>query len=112
MAIYNLDIPSTEEINLLTQFIIERRYLFIKCSSYIPQSNLLLSHISLLQEHDNLLDDHRKISIEEYSVQATNSHLRFCEQHEDQPYTMGCRVCHKLICTTCISNPGICSNGK
>ena len=89
----------------------ERRYLFIKRSSYIPQS-YLLSHISLSQGHDEWLDDHRKIGIEEYAVQATNSHLIFCEQHEDQPYTMGCRVCHKLICTICISNPGICSNGK
>ena len=89
----------------------ERRYLFIKRSSYIPQS-YLLSHIYFSQGHDELLDDHRKISIEEYSVQATNSHLRFCEQHGDQPYTMGCRVCHKLICTTGISNAGICSKGK
>ena len=112
MVVFDMvDHRSIEEINLLIQFIIERRYLFIKCYPYVPQINLL-SHIYFSQGHDEWLDDHRKISIEEYSVQATNSHLRFCEQHEDKPYTMGCKVCHKLICTTCISNPGICSNGK
>ena len=65
-----------------------------------------------LQLHDEVNDDHKKINIENYRVQASKLEIKTCEEHKDQPYSLGCKVCLTLICMRCLPELDICSNGK
>ena len=59
-----------------------------------------------------LHDDHKKINMEDYKVQSTKLEIKTCEEHKDQPYSLGCKVCLTIICNRCVSGLDICSNGK
>ena len=50
--------------------------------------------------------------MEDYKVQSTKLETKTCEEHKDQPYSLGCKVCLTIICNRCVSGLGICSNGK
>ena len=57
-------------------------------------------------------DDHTVIKMVNYQGQATKLEIKTCEEHKDQPYSLGCKACLILICTQCVSGLDICSNGK
>ena len=50
--------------------------------------------------------------MEDYKVQSTKLEIKTCEEHKDQPYSLGCKVCLTIICMRCVSGLDICSNGK
>ena len=50
--------------------------------------------------------------MEDYKVQSTKLEIKACEEHKDQPYSLGCKVCLTLVCTRCVFGLDICSNGK
>ena len=65
-----------------------------------------------LQWHDELTDGHKKINIEDHRVQSSKLDIRTCEEHKDQPYSLGCKVCLTLICMRCLPELDVCGNGK
>ena len=52
------------------------------------------------------------MNMEDYKVQSTKLEIKTCEEHKDQPYSLGCKVCLTIICNRCVSGLDICSNGK
>ena len=50
--------------------------------------------------------------MEDYKVQSTKFEIKTCEEHKDQPYSLGCKACLTLICNRCVPQLDICSNGK
>ena len=65
-----------------------------------------------LQEHDIVLDDHSRLTIDEYLVQATKMEVRTCTEHENQPFTLGCKVCHTVVCMKGLAELDKCTNGN
>ena len=50
--------------------------------------------------------------MEDYKVQSTKLEIKTCEEHENQPYSLGCKVCLTIICMRCVFGLDNCSNGK
>ena len=50
--------------------------------------------------------------MEDYKVQSAKLEVKTCEEHKDQPYSLGCKACLTIICTRCLPGLDICSNGK
>jgi len=48
----------------------------------------------------------------EYKARAAKLEKRMCETHADVEYSLGCKVCLKLLCTHCVPTAGVCVNGK
>ena len=59
-----------------------------------------------------MLDDHSRLTIDEYLVQATKMEVRTCTEHENQPLTMGCKVCHTVVCMKGLAGLDKCTNGN
>ena len=57
-------------------------------------------------------DDHTVINMADYQGQSTKLQVKTCEEHKNQPYSLGCKVCLTIICTRCVPELDICSNGK
>ena len=52
------------------------------------------------------------MNMEDYKVQSTKLEIKTCEEHKDQPYSLGCKACLTIICTRCVPELDNCSNGK
>ena len=50
--------------------------------------------------------------MEDYKVQSAKLEVKTCEEHKDQPYSLGCKACLTIICTRCVFGLDNCSNGK
>jgi len=57
-------------------------------------------------------DDHRKMTISDYRIQAKRLERRVCPKHTDQQISLGCRVCVQLFCMQCLSGIESCVGGK
>jgi len=56
-------------------------------------------------------EEHSRLSMTEYKVRAAKLEKRMCETHANIEYTLGCKVCLKLLCTKCVSTAGLCEDG-
>jgi len=57
-------------------------------------------------------EEHSRINMTEYKARAAKLEKRMCETHANVEYSLGCKVCLKLLCTQCVSTAGVCDNGK
>jgi len=57
-------------------------------------------------------EEHSRIDMTEYKARAAKLEKRMCETHADVEYSLGCKVCLKLLCTQCVSTAGVCDDGK
>ncbi|XP_067940641.1 uncharacterized protein [Watersipora subatra] len=72
---------------------------------------LCLNNYSL-SGHDEMLEEHHKITILEYLAQQQKAKVSSCPNHKDQQYILGCRVCYVLSCLKCVSDLPTCDNGS
>ena len=69
--------------------------------------------VFLPQNHNEALDDHKRITMDEYKKEYRKVEIRRCEKHTDHVYSVACKKCHGVFCVKClISKSENCSNGK
>ena len=66
----------------------------------------------MLQTHNEFLDDHRRICMDEYKREYRKMETRYCNIHTDQVYLMVCRECSLVSCIDCVDELTDCSAGK
>ena len=66
----------------------------------------------LFQSHNDVLDDHKTLTMKEYQKQAGRLETRMCIEHKDQVCSLGCGVCLSVFCSSCITPHIICRSGK
>ncbi|XP_067939125.1 uncharacterized protein [Watersipora subatra] len=49
--------------------------------------------------------------MEQFELQRSSQQGRVCVDHDNKPFTIGCRKCLKIICSGCRSSAEICSDG-
>ncbi|XP_067945007.1 uncharacterized protein [Watersipora subatra] len=64
-----------------------------------------------LESHDEMLEEHHKITILEYITQQQKAKVSSCRKHEDQQYVLGCNVCYVLSCLKCVPDLPVCEQG-
>jgi len=64
-----------------------------------------------IQSHDDTSDDHQKMTISDYRIQAKRVEKRVCPKHTAYLYSLGCRVCVQLFCVQCVSPSNLCGGG-
>jgi len=64
-----------------------------------------------IQSHDDTNDDHQKMAISDYRIQAKRLEIRVCPKHTAYPYIHGCKVCVQLFCVQCVSSTNFCVGG-
>jgi len=57
-------------------------------------------------------EEHSRINMTEYKARAAKLEKRMCETHADVEYSLGCKVCLKLLCTQCVPAAGVCDDGR
>jgi len=65
-----------------------------------------------IQSHDDTNDDHQKMTISDYRIQAKRLERRVCPKHTAYPYSLGCKVCIQLFCVQCVSSGNLCVGGE
>ena len=88
-------------------FILEKPAMFVYRDS---KKSIFL--IIFLQSHNDLLDGHETLKIEEYQKQSGRLETRMCREHKDQIYSLGCGACLSVFCLACITPFNICRDGK
>ena len=64
------------------------------------------------QSHNDALDDHRRIRMDEYKRDYRKLETRYCDKHPREVYSMVCENCYEICCVSCVRNIGLCANGK
>ena len=78
----------------------------------LVQSQFDLLCVYVLQAHNFALDDHKRITMDEYEKEYRKVEIRRCETHTDQAYSVACNKCNQVFCATCVTvNPGKCTDG-
>ncbi|XP_067944879.1 uncharacterized protein [Watersipora subatra] len=62
--------------------------------------------------HDEMLEEHHKITILEYLTQQQKAKVSSCPNHKDQQYILGCGVCYVLSCLKCVSELPTCDTSS
>jgi len=57
-------------------------------------------------------EEHSRIDMTEYKARAAKLEKKMCETHADVEYSLGCKVCLKLLCTQCVPTAGVCDDGR
>ncbi|XP_067944188.1 uncharacterized protein [Watersipora subatra] len=65
-----------------------------------------------LEYHDEMLEEHHKITILEYLTQQQKAKVSTCPKHKELQYVLGCEVCYVLSCLKCVSVLPICDTGS
>ncbi|XP_067944874.1 uncharacterized protein [Watersipora subatra] len=65
-----------------------------------------------LEDHDELLEEHHKITILEYLTQQQKAKVSSCPKHKDQQFVLGCKVCYVLSCLECVPDLPSCDTGS
>ncbi|XP_067944888.1 E3 ubiquitin-protein ligase TRIM56-like [Watersipora subatra] len=65
-----------------------------------------------LEGHDEMLEEHHKITILEYLTQQQKVKVSSCPKHKDQQYVLGCGVCYVLSCLKCVPDLTACDTGS
>ena len=76
---------------------------------YYRQRNIMFFYH---QSHNDALDDHRRITMDEYKKEYRKVEIRHCETHKDNVYNVACEKCHEVFCVKCILRPTPCTDGK
>ncbi|XP_067949534.1 uncharacterized protein [Watersipora subatra] len=67
------------------------------------------------QKHKEFFKDfgesHKTMNMEQFEQQKSWQQSRVCVDHDNKPFTIGCRKCLKMVCSGCLSSAGSCSNG-
>ena len=63
------------------------------------------------QWHDDLNEDHKKLSVAEYRQQLGKLETRKCMRHTGQTYITGCRSCLSVFCAKCMTEKTTCDGG-
>ena len=51
--------------------------------------------------------------MDEYKTEYRKVEIRRCEKHPDQVFTVACKKCYEVVCSTCIVlRPEVCYDGK
>ncbi|XP_067944981.1 uncharacterized protein [Watersipora subatra] len=65
-----------------------------------------------LEYHDEMLEEHHKITILEYLTQQQKAKVSTCPKHKELQYVLGCQVCYVLSCLKCVSDLPACDTGS
>ncbi|XP_067945479.1 uncharacterized protein [Watersipora subatra] len=65
-----------------------------------------------LESHDEMLEEHHKITILEHLAQQQKVKASSCPKHKDQQYILGCEVCYVLSCLKCVPDLTTCDTGS
>ncbi|XP_067944875.1 uncharacterized protein [Watersipora subatra] len=65
-----------------------------------------------LECHDEMLEEHHKITILEYLTQQQKAKVSSCPKHKDQQFVLGCKVCYVLSCLECVPDLPSCDTGS
>ena len=71
-----------------------------------------MSDYVCLQSHNDALDDHRRIRMDEYKRDYRKLETRYCEKHPKEVYSTSCEKCFNVFCAGCMHKLGLCSDGK
>ena len=86
------------------------------CTEFLNHSIALSSEkipcFFYFQSHNDALDDHRRITMDEYKKEYRKVEIRHCETHKDKVYNVACEKCHEVFCVKCMLRPTSCSDGK
>ncbi|XP_067939055.1 transcription intermediary factor 1-beta-like [Watersipora subatra] len=64
-----------------------------------------------LEQHDNALDGHHKISMAQYLSNKSQNLSDICTKHENQLLVFGCKVCRTTSCVKCVADSTKCEKG-
>ncbi|XP_067930884.1 uncharacterized protein [Watersipora subatra] len=64
-----------------------------------------------LEPHDELLEEHHKITILEFLSLQQKAKVSNCPKHPDQQFILGCGVCYVLSCLKCVPGLPTCDTG-
>jgi len=59
-----------------------------------------------------MCDDHQKMVMSDYKLQAARLKARVCPKHKGHPLSVGCKACVQLFCVQCLSETNSCIAGK
>ena len=65
-----------------------------------------------IQSHNDALDDHRRIRMDEYKRDYRKLETRYCEKHPKLVYSIACSKCGCVFCADCLGRIENCSDGK
>ena len=65
-----------------------------------------------MQSHNDALDDHRRIRMDEYKRDYRKLETRYCEKHPKHVYSMACTKCAMIFCANCTGKIDTCSDGE
>ena len=68
--------------------------------------------LSILQSHNDALDDHRRIRMDEYKRDYRKLETRYCEKHPKEVYCMACENCTEAFCVKRLESTIVCTNGN
>ena len=49
--------------------------------------------------------------MDEYKKEFRKLEIRYCEKHTNRVYSLACKTCHEVFCSTCVAGLQKCSNG-
>ena len=65
-----------------------------------------------LQGHNFSLDDHKRITMDEYKKEYRKVEIRNCEKHTDRVYSLACKRCNEVFCSKCMMGHQLCTDSK
>ena len=71
-----------------------------------------MSDYVCLQSHNDALDDHRRIRMDEYKRDYRKLETKYCEKHPKEVYSLCCEKCFNVFCAGCVPQISMCSDGK
>ncbi|XP_067939053.1 uncharacterized protein [Watersipora subatra] len=95
----------------LNMFSIGLNALHIKMVSGLSEVRKLSFFWVDLQQHDNALDGHHKISMAQYLSNKSQNLSDICTKHEHQLLVFGCKVCRTTSCVKCVADSTKCEKG-
>ena len=59
-----------------------------------------------------MLDDHRRICMDEYTREYRKMETRYCMKHSEKPYIISCEKCTDVFCEKCVPEIWLNKQGK
>jgi len=59
-----------------------------------------------------MFDDHQKMAISDYKIQAKRLKGTVCPKHTGHSYSLGCKACVQIFCSMCVPENNSCVGGK
>ena len=65
-----------------------------------------------IQSHNDALDDHRRIRMDEYKRDYRKLETRYCDKHTGDVYILSCDKCYDVFCAGSVPEIDMCTDGE